>query len=135
MAIHIPVALVLLWGPGRPNSGPLTQKLLDNTMHLVSALLLLSRRITFSERWTKYQDHFTEYIQGINDGLYSGFHCLPNHHFGFHIPRYLELFGPAVGWWCFPFERLIGMIKGNPTNHRPGLSGLLRLKYIKLIYL
>ncbi|KAJ3765267.1 hypothetical protein FB446DRAFT_698362 [Lentinula raphanica] len=47
----------------------------------------------------------------------------PNVHAAGHIYDFLLLFGPVLSWWCFPFERLIGVLqKVNTNDHRGGAS-------------
>ncbi|KAJ7242232.1 hypothetical protein C8J57DRAFT_1076562 [Mycena rebaudengoi] len=44
----------------------------------------------------------------------------PNAHAAFHIFDFLLLFGPIMSWWCFPFERLIGLLQKINTNDQVG---------------
>ncbi|MBW0463478.1 hypothetical protein O181_003193 [Austropuccinia psidii MF-1] len=41
----------------------------------------------------------------------------PNHHYSFHIPQQLKLWGPLFGMEEFSGERLIGILQKNPTNN------------------
>jgi hypothetical protein len=43
-----------------------------------------------------------------------------NIHAAFHIYDFLLLFGPIISWWCFPFERLIGVLQRTKTNDQVG---------------
>ncbi|KAJ7441261.1 hypothetical protein FB451DRAFT_1058265 [Mycena latifolia] len=43
-----------------------------------------------------------------------------NIHAAFHIYDFLLLFGPIISWWCFPFERLIGILQRINTNDQIG---------------
>ncbi|KAG6913412.1 hypothetical protein DXG01_007033 [Tephrocybe rancida] len=36
----------------------------------------------------------------------------------FHIPEFLAKYGPAHGWWAFPFERAIGQLQRMSTNYK-----------------
>lgn len=123
--IYIPVALILLWGlPAKhpPAACQTLTKILTNTMHLVVAVLLICKRSVTP--WIAQQIRFalTSYVNGIADGsLYPGYSPTGNHHLTFHIVKLLQLFGPIHGWWCFPFERLIGMLRQIPHNHKIGL--------------
>ncbi|KAJ7086813.1 hypothetical protein B0H15DRAFT_781765 [Mycena belliarum] len=38
----------------------------------------------------------------------------------FHIFEFLVWWGPAFWWWCFPLERLIGLLQKIKTNGRLG---------------
>ncbi|KAJ3765118.1 hypothetical protein FB446DRAFT_833337 [Lentinula raphanica] len=44
----------------------------------------------------------------------------PNVHAAGHIYDFLLLFGPVLSWWCFPFERLIGVLQKINTNDHKG---------------
>ncbi|PBK71789.1 hypothetical protein ARMSODRAFT_973363 [Armillaria solidipes] len=86
-------ALVTLWGDN--NSQPLP----DNSWNLL-------------KKWV--------------DGLYSVHPHMqtlkkrPNVHTAFHLYEFVISFGPIMGWWCFPFERLIGSLQKINTNDHVG---------------
>ncbi|KAF7369365.1 hypothetical protein MVEN_00265100 [Mycena venus] len=97
--IYLPIALVILWGEQAKHA-----ELLKQSMALFQAITI---------EWV--------------DKLYS---CHPHvaiHrkrtivHMAFHIYDFLLLFGPIVGWWCFPIEGLISVLqKINSNNHIGG---------------
>ncbi|KAJ7783918.1 hypothetical protein DFH07DRAFT_727790 [Mycena maculata] len=45
---------------------------------------------------------------------------MTNIHAAFHIYDFLLLFGPIISWWCFPFERLIGVLQRIKTSDQIG---------------
>jgi hypothetical protein len=125
ITIYIPIALVSLWGAGTSHpSDELAIRLktiLDHMMELVGAVYLACARTMTPSRAQAYRLHIAAYV-GKMQKIHSTFSVRPNHHASFHIYDYLLLFGPAHSWWCFPFERLIGIIQRIPVNHKFGTS-------------
>jgi hypothetical protein len=121
--VYLPIALVLLWGegsrPARSSQATLLRTALDHSMHLSQAVLLACTRTTSRAAAHAYRDHLAIYIKDLKtvhpDATYK---C--NHHMSMHIYDFLLAFGPVVSWWCFPFERLIGMLQKMPTSDRHG---------------
>lgn len=33
-----------------------------------------------------------------------------NYHMALHIPELIQNWGPPTSWWCFPYERHIGLL-------------------------
>lgn len=89
------------------------------TYLLVSAILVATSRTTSSRHADLYLKFMTEYIEGIKKH-FPDFELHPNHHFAFHLRRYLIQYGPMHDWWTFPFERIIGMLQRIPTNDKTG---------------
>ena len=46
----------------------------------------------------------------------------PNMHLALHLPAQIRDFGPVQGWWCFPFERLMGVAGKLPS--KPGTGSV-----------
>lgn len=123
--VYIPIILVLKLGKGSTHpdarSAAYARVVLENTMHLVCAVILACKRTTSFERAERYRSHMKAYVEGFRDGqLYPDFKPKGNHHIAFHIYDFLILFGPMLSWWCFGFERLIGHLQRTPHNHRIG---------------
>ncbi|KAF7333828.1 Glycoside hydrolase family 92 protein [Mycena venus] len=116
--IYLPIALVILWGEQSQKA-----ELLKQSMALFQATTIVCRFGTSPERASAFRNHLKEWV----DKLYS---CHPhttvhkkrtNVHVAFHIYDFLLLFGPVLSWWCFPIERLIGVLqKINSNNHVGG---------------
>lgn len=123
--IYLPIALVLSWGEGTVHpSSDLKFKLrqvLDHTMALFSATRLACMRYTNSSRISAYRELMVFYVRNL-EVLYPDAPKKTNPHMSLHIYEFLKLFGPVYSWWCFPFERLIGILQRQPTNHKFGLS-------------
>ncbi|KAK7442259.1 hypothetical protein VKT23_016230 [Stygiomarasmius scandens] len=45
---------------------------------------------------------------------------MPTHHLAFHIYEFMDRYGTVRNWWAFFFERLIGRLQRQPTNHQIG---------------
>lgn len=119
-AIYLPVALICLWGEDSPH--PLAQSsehardILQNTMDLVCAVLVATKRMMSPRRARAYRDYLVRYVEGLKV-LYPDHDIKPNVHMAFHVYEFLLLYGPMHSWWCFPFERLIGHLQRLPQNH------------------
>jgi hypothetical protein len=121
--VYLPLAFVRLWGDAPPT--PLQdasdfQFVLDHSMALFSAVRLACLRTMTHERREAYRAHMIQYVSGLSSELYKTSQARPNHHMALHIHNFLKLFGPVRGWWCFPFERLIGLLQRLPINHKFG---------------
>ncbi|KAJ3720852.1 hypothetical protein C8R42DRAFT_581801 [Lentinula raphanica] len=131
-ALYLPIALVTLWGDndGIPppvdetDAGHLFQAL-NHTMALFQATILACRYTMTASRARAYQEYIASWTQDlrrlfphVREGIPR-----PNIHAAGHIYDFLLLFGPVLSWWCFPFERLIGVLqKVNTNDHRGGTS-------------
>ena len=126
--IYLPLALVSLWGIGSSHptagNGEKLRATLNHTMALFSAVRLVCMRTMNQSRMTAYRDYMVRYIRDLHvvhpDAPYK-----TSHHMALHIYDFLELFGPVHSWWCFPFERLIGLLQRQPSNHKFGTLCLL----------
>lgn len=125
ITVYIPIALISLWGAdtSHPSDevGTLLRTVLDHTMELVCAVYLVCARTATADRAHAYRSHIARYVANLTK-IHPTFALRPNHHAAFHIYDYLLLFGPAHSWWCFPFERLIGILQRLPVNHKSGES-------------
>lgn len=119
--IYIPLALLSLWIDGMPDVADDAAdmvEVLDNAMSLASLVTLGCKHTTSKDRAKCYRECARNHVEGLKK-LFPGF-LLPYHHAIFHIYEFLLLFGPIRGWWCFPFERLIGQLQDIPHNHKEG---------------
>lgn len=121
--VHLPLALVSIWGEGsnHPDAATATtmRDILDHTMHLVCATSLVCKRVMTMDRARRFRDHYAAWQRDL-PVLHPGIVPRTNHHVGFHIYEFITLFGSVYSWWCFPFERLIGLLQRIPQNHRFG---------------
>ncbi len=49
-----------------------------------------------------------------------------NLHLMFHIPELLKLYGPPCNWWCFPYERMTGLINSFQRNETHVATSIMR---------
>ena len=119
--VYFPIALILSWG-GRATDaeGQHRLHLLELTMCIVQATWLACRRSTSRERGSAYLKYLCTYLHNLQSVIKNA-RFRPNHHMALHIHEYLLLWGPVYSWWCFPFERLNGMLQRIPTNNVPGV--------------
>lgn len=132
--VYLPIALVTLWGDvdGSPPSMNYHLRALDHTMFLFQAVNLVCRSTMNKERIAKYFNFMKLWVGGLQ-GLYphtKKHKARPNIHASLHVPDFLYLYGPVMSWWCFPFERLIGVLQKVKTNDAVGGgSPILSLLY------
>jgi hypothetical protein len=90
--------------------------ILEVTMHLVSVLILMSRRSQSTAKSDAFRAHLATWYKGVQKPWQ---HIKPkgNCHAAFHIWDFIQLFTPAVFWWCYSFECLIGHMEHLPHNH------------------
>ena len=132
--VYLPVALTSLWGEGTEHASQEASNyflsLLDHTMSLVCAVLVAGSRLMSNSRATKYRDYIQYYNAELHK-LYPHVEPRTNQHVAFHISDFLLLYGPVRSWWCFPFERLIGVLQNLPSNHKFGeFSNFLRVPFL-----
>ncbi|EIW65135.1 uncharacterized protein TRAVEDRAFT_109543 [Trametes versicolor FP-101664 SS1] len=126
--VSMVITLVRLWG-GR-EATERQRALLENFVHLVSAVDLAARRSTNQERIDKYDRHMLDYLTSLRD-LFDH-QLVPNHHLSLHLKECLELFGPVSAWWAFPFERFNGLLQRLSTNSQTSDMPLTFMRYFYL---
>lgn len=119
--VYLPVALISLWGEGSPHPTPqaaqLARQILDHTMLLVCAAIILCYHTSTTNRTDTFLAYILTYIKDLHV-LHPDVKHRSIHHMAIHLRDFLILFGPARNWWTFPFERLIGHLQRLPQNHR-----------------
>lgn len=114
--VNLTITLVRLWGVA--SASQRDRLLLNNFVHLVTAVDLAARRSMTKERAAVFDHHMFLYLQGLRD-IFSH-DLVPNHHLSLHLVTCLLLFGPVHGWWAYPFERYNGLLQSLNTNNLPG---------------
>ncbi|KAJ7429428.1 hypothetical protein B0H11DRAFT_2265746 [Mycena galericulata] len=121
--IYLPIALVLLWGDNISGpDGARFFQLLQHSMAIFQATLIVCRYSMNRERATAYRALMKDWVDGLHENHpHTKQHRhRPNVHAAFHLYDFLILFGPVMSWWCFPFERLIGVLQKIKTNDQIG---------------
>ncbi|KAJ3544294.1 hypothetical protein NMY22_g2823 [Coprinellus aureogranulatus] len=113
--IHLPITLIRLFGSstGRP------RQLLDNFMHLVSAVRIATMRTSSKEQVSAYNHHIFKYTHGTLE-LYPDYNILPSHHGALHIGDVLTRFGPKHSHDSPYYERFINFFHHMNTNNKSG---------------
>jgi hypothetical protein len=118
--VYLPVALVSLWGEGSTHATPeaarSAREVLDHTMLLISAAILICYRSSTLARAQTFLDYLLAYTRDLGK-IHKGVNHHPNHHMALHLYEFVLLYGPVRNWWTFPFERLIGTLQRLPQNH------------------
>ncbi|RPD81756.1 hypothetical protein L226DRAFT_451552 [Lentinus tigrinus ALCF2SS1-7] len=107
------ITLTRLWGNAPSDSKE--SALLDNFVHLVTAVDLATRRSMDVDRANAYDDHMQRYLQGLLD-IFSH-QLVPNHHLSLHLTSCLHTFGPVHGYWGYSFEHYNGILGGLNINN------------------
>ncbi len=94
-------------------------KLVHSTFLLAIAIHWATSHRTSAMHVEMYTKTIKNYLETLRD-LQPTQHFHPNHFNALLIGRYLRLYGPARGWWMFPFERVIGDLQGSNMNNKPG---------------
>ncbi|KAJ7675580.1 hypothetical protein DFH06DRAFT_977215 [Mycena polygramma] len=121
--VYLPIALILLWGDNtKGKQGAHFSQLLEHTMALFQATTIVCRYAMNPVRAAAYRTFLKTWVDNLHKiHPHTASHPhRPNVHVAFHIYDFLLLFGPIVSWWCFPFERLIGIIQRIKHNDQIG---------------
>lgn len=124
--VHFVITLIRLWGM-LPNDDRRKQ-ILDNFIALVTAVLWAAKRSSSEEHIAIIRNQFEKYLTSLVD-LFTTDALRPNHHLSLHLAECLEMFGPAHGWWAFPFERYNGVLQRFNTNSKIGEILVLEIYY------
>jgi hypothetical protein len=119
--IYVPLALLSLWGQESPiavHNAAQMANVLETSMFLTCASLNMAKRRPTPQDRERLRECWRSYIQRIKQH-FPGF-SIPSHHLAFHIPDFVDLFGPVHNFWCFTGERLIKKLRDIPHNHKHG---------------
>ena len=118
--IYFPIALITCWGgPGNSDVDKSRCRLLDLTMCIVIATLVACKHKT-SERYAhQYLRYMCTYLRHLPEVIEAP-NIRPNNHMALHIYDFLQLWGSIYCWWCFPFERINGLLQRISVNSKAG---------------
>lgn len=112
--VHLPVTLARLWGD-RPLKSR-EYKMLQNFLHLVTAVKLGTTRTTSRRRAKEYEYHMKKYLESLLI-LFPGIEMTPYQHMALHVGEQLHRFGPTHSWRCYAFERFNHVFQNIETNN------------------
>ena len=116
--VNLVITLCRLWG--HSGAGEREQALLHNYLSLVIAVHWATTRSTSEQHVRLVEQHLVYYVQSTLE-LFGPRPLVFNNHASFHVPECLRAFGPAHGWWAFPFECYNGILQCYNTNSRVGM--------------
>lgn len=123
MEFDIPVSLVELCSEIHKDEDEADslkrRKMLECTMFLATALCWATSHRTSEKHASEYMRNMRVYLSSLWM-LFPDRDLRPNHHSALFIGEMLLRFGPVHGWWCFPFERIIGLLQQINTNSKLG---------------
>ncbi|KIM59654.1 hypothetical protein SCLCIDRAFT_16469 [Scleroderma citrinum Foug A] len=100
--INLVITFCRLWG--KPGASKRETEILQNFLSLIIA-----------ERIAIVKEYFKFYLKSAVS-IFSEACLVTNNHLSLHIAECLWRFGPAHGWWAFPFKRYNGIIQHYKTN-------------------
>lgn len=115
--ISLLFTLIHLWGhyvEGRFHD------LLENFVHLVTAVRIGCRRTMTDEVIRLYTIHMHAHLAGLQK-LFPRIELTSKQHAAMHLPAFFKWFGPVHGFWCFHFERFNGMLARLNSNNHTGV--------------
>ncbi|KAI6099082.1 hypothetical protein F5141DRAFT_1066671 [Pisolithus sp. B1] len=96
-------------------------QMLDNFMHLISAIHLANLRSISSQDIADYSFHMDSYLCGFSE-LYKEAKIQPTHHLSLHFSTLLTLFGPVHSWRAWSFEHYNYILQNIETNRKFGVK-------------
>lgn len=117
--LYGPLVLIRVWPITAKPQSAIWLKL---TTDLMSALYACTSHSVSSESIALYDAYIRSYLTTLKTNPeYKDHRWVPNYHGALHITEVLKDYGPAYGWWTFPFERLIRELQNVQINDRMGM--------------
>jgi hypothetical protein len=116
--VNLPITLTRLWGL-KPKHDRQYQ-MLENFLHLVTAVTCANQRKLTDDTIKLYDLHISAYLNGFVQ-LFPFANITPYQHLSLHFSSHLRRWGPTHSWRCFAFERYNGVLQALPTNNKFGL--------------
>jgi hypothetical protein len=117
MEFDLLVSLARMWC--KASATDRQRKMAESTFLLAIALRYGTSHRTSEHHAAQYTQYMEAYLKTLLE-LHPAMKLHPIHHNALHFAKFLLLFGPAHGWWMFPFERLIGKLQQVHTNNKLG---------------
>ncbi|KAG8733241.1 hypothetical protein FRC10_000338 [Ceratobasidium sp. 414] len=118
--VSFTLTLVRLWGQDNTiPHGPLRERL-DNFLHLMLTIRILSFQSLTELDIVAFEQHYSTYLQGLKR-LYPSSSFVPVQHYGLHIPQFLRALGPSTRYSESTCEQFVGMFQNISTNFKFGM--------------
>jgi hypothetical protein len=117
-SVNLPITLTRRWGLKPKHDRQ--YKMLENFLHLVTAVTYANQRMLTEDIVNLYDLHMSAYVSGFVQ-LYPFANISPYQHLSLHFASHLRRWGPTHSWRCFAFERYNGVLQDLPTNNKFGL--------------
>ncbi|KAI6098684.1 hypothetical protein F5141DRAFT_1010583, partial [Pisolithus sp. B1] len=114
--IHLVITLIQIWGHSEGGQC----EMLNNYMHLITAIHIASLRSTSRGLASHYTDHFKHYLLGVLD-LYKEAKLQLVHHACLHFEQLLVGLGPVHSWRAWAFEYFNYRLQRTKTNMHFGV--------------
>ncbi|EPS92499.1 hypothetical protein FOMPIDRAFT_1103741, partial [Fomitopsis schrenkii] len=114
--IHLVITLVRLWRFGSERE----QAMLDNYIHLVSAIAIAGLHSTSRAHIAAYDFHYQKYLESFLE-LYKEVPLMPSNHMAQHFADvFLDLFGPSHSIRAWAMERVNNTLHNFAKNGKWG---------------
>ncbi|KAG9084185.1 hypothetical protein FRC06_004183 [Ceratobasidium sp. 370] len=118
--VSFTLTLIRLWGQDNTiPHGPLRERL-DNFLHLMLTIRILSFQSLTELDVVAFEQHYSTYLQGLKR-LYPSSTFVPVQHYGLHIPQFLRALGPSTRYSESTCEQFVGMFQNISTNFKFGM--------------
>jgi hypothetical protein len=122
--VYMPIALMYIWSTAHLSSDSDRDRLyliISNTLDLMEAIHCATSWTVSSSLQTRYINAYRKYLRGIRT-LFPKFALTTTQHCALHLHEFFPRFGPVIGWWTFPYERIIQLLQRMNHSHRTGES-------------
>ncbi|KIK20959.1 hypothetical protein PISMIDRAFT_104782 [Pisolithus microcarpus 441] len=123
--VNLVITLCRLWGGA--NASQKNQSLLQNYLSLVIAIRWATTHTTSNYHTEVVKQFLVYYIHSTLE-IFGARALVYNNHASLHVPKCLSAYGPAHGWWAFPFEQYNGVLQHISTNSKIGQMEYTMLK-------
>ena len=120
--VFMPIALMFIWARNTTvgeNEDRLFA-LITNTMHLLEAIQHATSNKVSQLEADNYLRSLQLYIGGLRK-MFPNMRLRPTLHCALHLQQFFPRYGPVIGWWTFPFERMIRVMQNVNHSHRIGM--------------
>ena len=95
---------------------PASRKLLQYKSHKADLPCDKCRFQAVREKGTRRASGKMSFYTNQYARYFGKFQVSVNYHMALHIPEVIQNWGHPTSWWCFPYERHIGMLHVGDVN-------------------